>query len=126
MSTCQEIIDNNTHKMYIFYIINTMELKKYRKKLNKTQAEMAKYLKITTNAYQNYELGKRTPDINTLIKLADYFHVTIDTLIGHETDRYLDMSFLTETQVKLINKIKDSTDIDCAKLESYLDGMKNR
>ncbi len=103
-----------------------MELKKYRNKYNRTQADMAKFLKITTNAYQNYELGKRTPDLDTLIKLADYFHVTVDTLLGHETDRYLDMSFLTDAQTKLINKIKDISDLDCAKLESYLDGMKNK
>ncbi len=126
MTYCQ--IKNTTNcsniKSYYYNII--MELKRLRMFINKTQEEVAKELSLAVGTYRNYEQGRRELNIETLIKLADYFHVTIDTLIGHETDRYLDMSFLTETQVKLINKIKDSTDIDCAKLESYLDGMKNR
>jgi len=57
-------------------------LKKYRKKMNKTQREVANDLGISEVSYQNYELGRREPKVETLNKLADYFGVTIDYLTG--------------------------------------------
>lgn len=36
-----------------------------------TQAEVAAVCNITTNAYQRYELGTRTPSVRTAIRIAD-------------------------------------------------------
>lgn len=57
-------------------------LKPLRKALKQTQTDIAKYLGITVSAYGNYELGQREPDIATLNKLADYFDVSVDYLLG--------------------------------------------
>ena len=46
------------------------------------QKDLAKYLNITTSAYGYYEQGKRNPDIEILRKLADYFDVSTDYLLG--------------------------------------------
>jgi len=43
---------------------------------------MSLLLGITRPAYTAYEMGKRQPDYETLIKLADYFNVTVDYLLG--------------------------------------------
>lgn len=58
------------------------KLKELRKALKQTQTDLAIYLGITVSAYGNYELGQREPDIKTLNKLADYFNVSVDYLLG--------------------------------------------
>lgn len=65
-------------------------LKQLRLERHLTQYKMAKLLNITVSAYGNYELGQRTPNIETLIKLADYFQVSVDYLIGHESKSLMD------------------------------------
>ena len=54
-----------------------------RKRKGATQKEVASYLKISRQAYANYETGKREPDIDTLKSLSLYFEVSIDVLLSH-------------------------------------------
>lgn len=58
------------------------QLKTCRKQHNTTQKEVAEYLGISERAYQHYELGTREPSFATAIKIADYFDVTLDYLLG--------------------------------------------
>lgn len=55
-------------------------LKRLRKHKNITQAELAEYLKISQSAVGMYESGKRMPDYDTMIAIADYYNVDIDYL----------------------------------------------
>lgn len=57
-------------------------LKYFRKKNGKTQKDVAEYLGLTQTAYGNYELGKRQITPSTLSRLADYYGVSVDDLIG--------------------------------------------
>lgn len=47
-----------------------------------TQAESADYLNISQRAYSYYELGERSVPIEVFIKLANYYHTTIDYLVN--------------------------------------------
>lgn len=47
-----------------------------------SQYELAEHLKFTRAQLANYEQGKREPDFETLITLANYFDVSIDYLLG--------------------------------------------
>lgn len=47
-----------------------------------TQKKIAIDLEISERAYQHYENGTRKPDFYGMIKLADYFNVSIDYLVG--------------------------------------------
>ncbi len=58
------------------------KLKQLRLLLGCTQSQMADLLGITARGYRNYELGAREPELSTLIKLADYFEVSLDDLVG--------------------------------------------
>lgn len=51
-----------------------------------TQEEIAKCLGISRARYSHYENGRSEPDIQTLKKLADFFKVTTDYLIGRIGD----------------------------------------
>ena len=101
-----------------------MKLKKIRLEANKTQAEIAKDLNMTQNTYSNYENGKTDPDIKTLIKLAKYFHTTVDNLIENETPYILDKSQFTPTQLEIIDKIKALSEDTCQKIDAYIEGVK--
>ena len=57
-----------------------------RNSKNKTQQDIADYLGLTRPAYTAYERGTRNPDYVTLQKLADYYDVTTDYLLGR-TDK---------------------------------------
>ncbi|WP_168190105.1 helix-turn-helix domain-containing protein [Caloramator sp. E03] len=63
-------------------IIFKERLKQLREEKGLTQQGLAEELKIGRASISNYELGTRTPDIEILSKLADFFGVTTDYLIG--------------------------------------------
>lgn len=62
------------------------KLKKCRKDKGATQKEVANYLGIKERSYQNYEYGNSEAPYDTLVKLADYFDVSIDYLLGRTDD----------------------------------------
>lgn len=62
-------------------------LKFLREKRHLSQKEIAEYLGITRQAIALYELGKREPDYSILKKLADYFNVSVDYLLGGSLDK---------------------------------------
>lgn len=46
------------------------------------QREVAEYLNCSQRAYSNYELGYRDIPTDVLIRLANYYDVSIDYLLG--------------------------------------------
>lgn len=57
-------------------------LKELREEYHKTQKEIADYLNIKQNTYSQYENGKRQVPNDILIRIADYYDVSIDYLFG--------------------------------------------
>ena len=56
-----------------------------------TQGELAKKLKISRSAIGMYENGKRSPDVETLEKIADFFNVDMNYITGvvkEDTEEY--------------------------------------
>lgn len=59
-------------------------LKNVRIKSGKKQKEAAEYLGLNLRTYQYYEEGRSEPSIPRLIKLADFFMVSLDELVGRD------------------------------------------
>ena len=59
-----------------------MRLKELRESRNLTQKQVAEIIGYSVLSYARYEKGEREPDISTLKKLADYFDVSVDYIIG--------------------------------------------
>jgi len=53
-----------------------------------TQKTMAEFLGITEQVYQKYEYGKREPDHETIIKLAEFLEITVDYLLEQDIQTY--------------------------------------
>ena len=62
-------------------IIFSEKLKYLRLKENLSQAQLAKKVGITRQALSKYELGISEPNLYTLVKLADYFNCSLDSLV---------------------------------------------
>ena len=62
-------------------------LKRCRKEKGLTQGQVAIYCDITEKAYQNYELMTREPKMEILIRLADFFGVSLDYLVGRSDEK---------------------------------------
>ncbi len=58
-----------------------MRLKEIRKSKGISQLKLAMDLNTNQNTISRYETGEREPGIAELIKLADYFNVSIDYLL---------------------------------------------
>lgn len=80
-----------------------MKLKELRQKNNLTQEQVAKILNKSTIAYGYYEAGRSEPDISTLIKLADFFHVSIDELVEHKYQNTIDKGLLNDMELNIID-----------------------
>ena len=58
-----------------------LNTKKYRKQLGLSQAEIARRLGISRQTFNNYELGKREADYETLLKIAEELHTSVQDLL---------------------------------------------
>ncbi len=61
-------------------------LKQLRENTHRSQKETAVALGITTRQYQRFESGEQRPGYDNLIRIADYFHVSLDWLTGREDE----------------------------------------
>ena len=62
-------------------------LKELRIQNVKSQKDLAHILNVSQNAIYNWENGKREPSLDMLKKIADYFEVSFDYLMGFEDHR---------------------------------------
>ena len=92
-------------------------LKEQRAESGKCQTEVAQDLGISQKVYSTYECGTREPNIEMLIKMAEYFGIPIDILVGRYVIKkwYMIVVKLTEEQFGfLYNYIFDRAS-DCWK-----------
>ncbi len=89
-----------------------METKEILKFLRKSKgfANMKDFCEaadISINTYQNYESGKRIPTAEILIKLADFYGVTTDYLLGRESTIDINIVELVSTMAHFTELEKD-------------------
>ncbi|MCI3027731.1 helix-turn-helix domain-containing protein [Desemzia sp. C1] len=63
-------------------------VKDLRKKTGKTQDDVAKSIGLSRPAYSHIENNRNEPDGETLKKLASYYEVTTDYLLGHSVPQW--------------------------------------
>ena len=91
-------------------------LRYLREKEGLTQTNIAHALHIGQSTYNSYECGIREPDQETLKKIADYFHVSLDFLLKHDrpyTRKELGVeltNFLMDGSYKIFSKTPTQKD----------------
>lgn len=58
-----------------------MRLRELRRARRVTQLKLAMDLNLTQNTISRYETGEREPGIAELVRIADYFHISVDYLL---------------------------------------------
>ena len=61
-------------------------IKNNRKRLNLTQEKLAEVLGVTIGAVHKWEAGICAPELSMLIKMASFFEVSVDVLLGYEIE----------------------------------------
>ena len=59
-----------------------LKIKELREDRDLTQQELAKFLNISQQAYSHYEVGDREISLDLLIKLANFYNVSLDYIVG--------------------------------------------
>ena len=75
-------------------------IKALRLKNNLSQKDIASKINMPQSTYNNYENGKREPTIDILTKLANFYNVSLDYLIGRNFGN--ELGFLTKFQYNTI------------------------
>ena len=83
--------------------IKTLRLSK-----NMNQVEFAKALGVTKQCISNWENDNVLPSIEMLCKIANFFGVSTDYLLGRSERRVIEVSKLTDEQISHIAYIVDS------------------
>jgi transcriptional regulator with XRE-family HTH domain len=99
-------------------------LKKLRLEKGLTIREVAKIFNISKSTVSDYERGRTTPNYELLIKMADYFNVTTDYLLGLTDERNIYKTvpkevpkILRELGTKYIGFAKDLKDAELTEEE---------
>ncbi|HOJ10981.1 MAG TPA: helix-turn-helix transcriptional regulator [Clostridiales bacterium] len=66
-------------------------IKQLRKEYNLTQHQFGNLFGLYDSTICLYESGKRTPEYNIILKIADYFNVSVDWLLGRVDNKNLTM-----------------------------------
>lgn len=95
-----------------------MKIKELRGSL--TQNELSKFVNIPVKNLSNYEVGRSEPSIYNLIKLANYFNVSLDYLCDRPFNN--NIGYIPDNRKDLIKLILELSDSEANNLYSYLLG----
>lgn len=82
-------------------------IKELRNNYNISQVELGKKLGVTKQTISNWENDNIQPSIDMLLKIANFFHVKTDYLLGLDHEDYLHVSGLTPQQRVHLQQIID-------------------
>lgn len=81
------------------------QLKTLRKINGLIQKELAEKLKIKQNSYSDWENGKSEPNIEMLVRIADYFDVSLDYLMGGKMKNITEEFSLCLKKIRMKRKL---------------------
>lgn len=101
------------------------KLKLLRETKELTQLRLADLLNLNRVSYNRYENNEREPDYETLKKIADFFNVSTDYLLGRNPTKKTEISLSPEKE-RLIKEIQQASDDDLKEMEYILNYLKSK
>ena len=80
-------------------------LKQLRLAKHMSQEQLAKRLTVTKSMISAYENAVRMPSYDVLVKIAAFFNVSIDYLLGFVDRSQLDITGLSESQIAILSQL---------------------
>lgn len=88
-------------------------IKYLRERQNYSQKQLAAELDITNVQLSRYETGSRKPDPGTIARIAAFFHVSADFLLGLASTVHDPKSvYITESEHGMLEEIKKNPEIE--------------
>lgn len=97
------------------------KLKELRKENKKNQTELAKMLNVTQQSYARYELGTSEPNLQILCKLADFYGVSLDFLVGREFNN--EYGYIAEDEKAILTAYRKLNKMNKIRLLAEATGM---
>ncbi len=92
------------------------KLKKLRTNAKLTQQELADRIGVSNTTISFCENTERYPSTDILIRIANYFHISTDYLLGIDNTKVLNISELNEEEVKSLQNL----------IQIFLNNRKNK
>lgn len=92
----------------------SQKLRKLRRQKDISQGELAKALGVPLPTYSNWEQGRAIPTIHMVPKIAAYYHITIDELLGVTPQ---------DVEARIIQRMGSMTPQQKEKLAELLESM---
>lgn len=70
-----------------------------------TQSEIAEFMDVSVQAVYQWERGLNIPNVETIIKLAGFFDVSVDYLLSVDDKRYIHVTGLSDEEIAHIQNI---------------------
>lgn len=83
------------------------KIRDLREDMDLRQIDVAKATGIDQKTLSNYETGKTNPDSYALIKLADFFNVSVDYLIGRDNKNIGSKKYIADEITKIQKKLEN-------------------
>ena len=103
-----------------------LNIKNLRIESGKTQKALAESLHMARSTYNNYEQNVAEPNIETLIKLADYFDVSLDYLCGRQNSNLLFIDSLSKNKRQLVEMVKSLSEDETLIAIGFLAKLSNK
>lgn len=98
-----------------------MKLKELRKQNKFSQEDVSKFLNVARTTYIGYEQETSEPTIDTLCKLADYYKVPLDYLVGRDFSS--EFIYLSDYEKSIIASIRQLNETNKIRLLGEIQGM---
>ena len=99
-------------------------LKRLREENKISQQKLANELKVSQSTVGMWENGKNKPEFDTLIKIADYFDVSVDYLLGKSENKNKpadeNISELDKELIKIMSKL---TPVEAVRVRDFVSGL---
>lgn len=90
-----------------------LKLKELRKTRGLTQVKLANALDVSKQSISNWENDNILPSIEMIIKIADYFSVSTDYLLGLDDRKYIEITGLNDSQIAHVQQLIDDIAREC-------------
>ena len=93
------------------------KIRNLRRDFNISQVELVNKLCVTKQCVSNWENDNILPSVEMLIKLAKFFNVSTDYLLGLDSDNVIDVTGLTNSEIAHIKLLVDDLKINHKELQ---------
>ncbi len=104
-----------------------LRIKELREQRRLNQEGLALKLNVSQSTISAYEVGERTPDLETLIALSNLFNVSLDYLAGlTDIKQQIRQTDLSPSELEHLRIYRQLSEIDKVKLSAYIEGLQSK